>query len=226
VANILIIEDEVNVSSFIRKGLEEEGHHAEVAYDGMLGLQFAVNGDYEIIILDIVLPQINGIEVCKRFRAQKGLSVPIIMLSALGTTDDIVKGLETGADDYLIKPFRFSELVARINSLLRRKFNVNDGPFYKIADLEMDMNAKTVTRAGILISLTTKEFYLLAFFLRNPNRVLSRTRILENVWDYDTDVNTNIVDVYVNYLRNKIEKSFSSKLIHTVIGMGYILKEG
>ncbi len=224
-ANILVIEDEVNVSSFIKKGFEEEGHFADVAFDGAMGLSLACTKEYDVIVLDIVLPQMNGIEVCQRYRKEMGFEVPILMLTALSTTDDIVKGLETGADDYLVKPFKFKELLARINVLLRRKSIGYSSKKYLFADLSLDTDTKVVIRSGLKIELTSKEFRLLEFFMSNLGRVLSRTTILENVWDRNIDFNTNIVDVYVNYLRNKVDKGFDTKLIHTVIGMGYVMKE-
>lgn len=223
-ATILIVEDEVNVSSFIKKGLEEEGFAVDVAFDGAMGLSLACTREYDAIILDVVLPQMNGLEVCERYRKKVGFAVPILMLTALGTTDDIVKGLEIGADDYLVKPFRFKELLARINVMLRRKSSGYTSKILEFADLKLDTDSKTVTRAGEPILLTTKEFRLLEFFMQNPGRVISRTTILENVWDANVDFNTNIVDVYVNYLRNKIDKKYNEKLFHTVIGMGYVLK--
>jgi DNA-binding response OmpR family regulator len=224
-ANILVIEDEINVSSFIKRGLEEEGHYIDVAYDGAMGLSLACSKEYDAIVLDVVLPQMNGIEVCLRYRKEMGFSIPIIMLTALSTTDDIVKGLEAGADDYLLKPFKFKELLARINALLRRKGIGHTSKKYLFADLVLDTDTKAVTRSSQPIDLTSKEFRLLEFFMANPNRVLSRTTLLENVWDKNVDLNTNIVDVYVNYLRNKLDKGIQVKLIHTVIGMGYVLKE-
>jgi two-component system, OmpR family, copper resistance phosphate regulon response regulator CusR len=224
-ANILVIEDEVNVSSFIKKGFEEEGHFVDVAYDGALGLNLACSKEYDVIVLDVVLPQINGLEVCKRYRENHGFSVPILMLTALGTTNDIVKGLQAGADDYLIKPFEFKELVARINVLLRHKGIGYTAKSYQIADLILNTETKIVTRSGITILLTLREFRLLEFLISNTHRVLSRTSIIENVWGSNMDLNTNIVEVYINYLRNKIDKKFPVKLIHTVVGMGYVLKE-
>jgi DNA-binding response OmpR family regulator len=224
-ANILIIEDEVNVSSFIKRGLEEEGHTTGIAYDGALGLRLACSNEFDIIVLDVVLPQMNGLEVCRQYRKKIGFTVPILMLTALSTTDDIVNGIETGADDYLVKPFKFKELLARINSLLRRKSIGYTSKKFQFADLNMDSDSKTVTRSGHIVELTSKEFRLLEFFMANPCRVLSRTTILENVWGKNIELYTNIVDVYVNYLRNKVDKGFQRKLIHTVIGMGYVLKE-
>ena len=224
-ANFLVVEDEVNVSSFIRRGLEEEGHKVEVAFDGAMGLSMACQMEFDLIVLDVILPHLNGVEFCKRYRSTMGYAVPIVMLTALGSTDDIVNGLNTGADDYLIKPFKFKELLARISSLLRRRNLGNFSENYRFADVFMEANTKTVTRSGKKILLTSKEYRLLEFFLANPGRVLSRTTILENVWDKNVELNTNVVEVYINYLRNKLEEGFDHKLIHTVIGMGYVLKE-
>lgn len=224
-ANILVIEDEVNVCSFIKKGLEEEGHHADVAWDGAMGLSLACSKEFDVIILDIVLPQMNGIEVCQRYRRNMGFATSIIMLTALDSTENIVKGLESGADDYLVKPFKFKELLARINVTLRRKSIGYTSKTYEFADIKLDTETKIVTRSGKMIKLTSKEFRLLEFFMANQGRVLTRTSILENVWDSNVDLNTNVVEVYVNYLRNKIDKEFNTKLIHTLIGMGYVLKE-
>jgi DNA-binding response OmpR family regulator len=167
----------------------------------------------------------NGIEVCRRIRNHDGYKVPIIMLTALGTTEDIVKGLETGSDDYLVKPFAFSELIARVNAALRRKGTGYTAKTYEFAGLVLNGETKTVTRGGKSISLTSKEFRLLELLISNPRRVFSRTSILENVWDANIDMNTNVVEVYINYLRNKVDREFPVKLIHTVIGMGYVLKE-
>ena len=224
-AGILLVEDETNVTSFIKRGLEEEGFLVDVAYDGAMGLSLACSGEYDLLILDVILPQMNGTEVCRRYRENQGFTVPVIMLTALGATEDIVKGLEFGADDYLVKPFVFRELVARINVLLRRKGKGFAAKSFEFADLVLNTETKTVTRAGKNISLTTKEFRLLELLISNPQRVYSRTNILENVWDANFDFNTNIVEVYINYLRNKIDRGFPVKLIHTVIGMGYVLKE-
>ncbi len=224
-AQILLVEDEINVSSFIKKGLEEEGFHVDVAYDGAMGLSLACSNDYNLVILDVILPQMNGTEVCRRYRESRGYSVPVLMLTALGSTEDIVHGLEIGSDDYLVKPFVFRELVARINVLLRRKGMGYTARSYEYAGLVLNTETKTVTRSGRSISLTTKEFRLLELLISSPHRVFSKTSILENVWDANFDFNTNIVEVYVNYLRNKVDKGFPVKLIHTVIGMGYVLKE-
>ncbi len=224
-ATILLVEDEVNVSNFIKKGLEEENYSVETAFDGVTGLNLALNKEFNLIILDIILPNMNGIEVCAIIRDKIGFNIPIIMLTALGSTEEIVKGLEAGADDYLVKPFHFKELLARVNANLRRQIITDDVKILKFADVVLDLESKLVTRADKPISLTSKEFRLLIYFLKNPKKILSRYEILENVWDINFDMGTNLVDVYVNYLRNKIEKDFSTKLIHTVIGMGYIFKE-
>lgn len=223
-ANILVIEDEINVSSFIKTGLEEIGHMVDAAYDGLMGLSLACTNKYDVVVLDLVLPHMNGIELCKRFRKEMGVSTSIIMLSALGSTDDVVKGLESGADDYVVKPFKFKELAARINVMLRRKSAGYSSKVYEYADLRLDNEFKRVTRSGKPITLTSKEFRLLELFLSNPEKVISRSTILENVWDRNVSPNTNIVEVYVNYLRNKIDKDYTLKLLHTYVGMGYVLK--
>jgi DNA-binding response OmpR family regulator len=222
---ILVVEDEVHVSSFIKKGLEEEGFIVDIAYDGSIGLNLACNKEYDIIVLDVILPNINGLEICRKIRERHGYSVPVMMLTALGASDDIINGLNTGADDYLVKPFKFKELLARINALLRRKTLGNLAKSYKVADVELNTETKVVLRAAKPVDLTSKEFRLLEFFMANHRRVLSRTAILENVWDTNHDLGTNIVEVYIKYLRDKIDKNFDTKLIHTVIGMGYVFKE-
>jgi len=223
--NILLIEDEQNVSAFIKKGLEEESFHVDAAFDGYTGKKLALQEEYDLILLDVILPQINGVNLCRMLREEK-IQIPILMLTALGSTDDIVTGLDAGADDYLIKPFKFKELLARINALIRRHQNRTVNPVLKIADLEINEFTKEVRRNSQLIKLTPKEFYLLLYFVQNYGMVKSRTQIAESVWENTYYSNSNIVDVYVNYLRNKIEKDFSPKLIHTVTGMGYIFKEG
>jgi two-component system copper resistance phosphate regulon response regulator CusR len=222
--NILLIEDEANVSAFIKKGLEEESFHVDVAFDGYTGKRLALQEAYDLILLDIILPQINGLEVCRMLREEK-IDTPILMLTALGSTDNIVVGLKSGADDYLIKPFKFKELLARINALIRRHQNKIINPIIKFADLELNDSTKEVKRNGQIIKLTAREFTLLQYFIKNMGIVKSRTQILESVWGNTYFNNSNVVDVYVNYLRNKIDKDFSSKLIHTVTGMGYIFKE-
>jgi len=224
-AKILIIEDEKRVASFICKGLEEEGFETDIAYDGLIGKKKALSQKYDMIILDINLPQMNGFEVCKEIRNHNA-SIPILMLTALGTTEDKLDGFDAGADDYLIKPFEFKELLARIRVFLKRTNSAMlQSNILKIADLEMNLDTKMVTRAGKNIELTAKEFQLLEFLIKNKHRVVSRAEIAEKIWDITFDTGTNVIDVYISFLRNKIEKGFSSKLIHTHIGMGYILKE-
>lgn len=222
--NILLIEDEPNVVTFIRKGLEEQRHIVTVAYDGNMGSKLALEQDFDLILLDIILPYINGFEVCKQIRQYKK-EVPILMLTALGTVNDKVQGLECGADDYLTKPFHFVELLARIKALDRRRSMVLQGTNYQVDDLEMDCFRKTVTRAGKTISLTAKEFTLLEVLMVNKNRVLSRSYIAESVWGINFDRGTNLIDVYINYLRTKVDKGFPIQLINTVIGMGYVIRE-
>ncbi len=229
---ILLVEDEAHVVSFIKKGLSEEGFEVSVAFDGRTGLQLFHEGTYALIILDIMLPEMNGLDVCKEIRKTDKL-VPVLFLTALGTSENVVLGLETGADDYLVKPFKFIELIARIKTLLRRSENTftatepdpQEEFIYKISDLELNDYTKTVKRDDRTISLTTTEYRLLLYFLKNKNKVLSRLDILEEVWGVNFDLGTNVVDVYVNYLRKKIDNHFDDKLIHTVIGMGYVLKE-
>jgi len=221
---LLIVEDEPNLLSIIRKGLSEKNNEVSVALDGTTALEMILNHNFDVVILDIMLPDINGIEICRRLRAAKNF-VPILLLTALGTTENIVTGLNSGADDYLVKPFKFSELEARISALARRssqEHKPND--LIKIDDLEIDSRAKSVKRNGELIQLTAKEFKLLSYLARHSETILSREKILDNVWDINFDMNTNVVDVYINYLRNKIDKPYQNKLIHTIKGLGYIIK--
>lgn len=229
---ILLVEDEAHIISFISKGLTEEGYQVSVALDGNMALSmFRQNTEFDLIILDIMLPGINGVEVCKEIR-KTDVKTPILFLTALGTSENVVLGLESGADDYLIKPFKFIELVARIKTLLRRTEKLptpesklqEEKHIYTIDDLVLNDYTKKVTRSGKEITLTSKEYKLLLCFLLNKNKVLARTEILEKVWDVEFDISTNVVDVYINYLRKKIEPGDSKKLIHTVIGMGYVLK--
>lgn len=225
-AKILIIEDDERLAGIIKRGLEEEGYSTSVAFDGFSGLDLALNHDFDLIISDIILPGINGLDLCRQIRQHKPF-IPIIMLTALGTTDDKVEGFDSGADDYLVKPFEFRELSARIRSLLKRADNsINkQETVLKYADLEMNKQTKTVLRDNIEIILTPKEFNLLRYFLENPEKILSRTEISQNVWDTHYDTGTNFIDVYINYLRNKIDKPFEKKLIHTKAGMGFMLIE-
>ena len=219
---ILIIEDEPKVVTFLQQGLEESGYEVNVAYDGSMGEKLARKGIYDLIILDLIIPGINGIEVCKRIR-ENGFDTPILMLTALGTTEDKLEGFNAGADDYLVKPFAFKELVARIHALTKRSSGLmHSTGTLKAGDLELDLNKKIARREGRSIELTAKEFALLEYFMHNKGKVLSRADISEKVWEISFDTGTNVVDVYVNILRRKIEKGFGSKLIHTRIGMGYI----
>lgn len=222
---ILIIEDEPSVSSFIKKGLEENGYNTEQAFDGLTGIRLASQNVYDLILLDIIMPGINGLEVCEKLRKEVGYKNPIIMLTALGTSDDVVTGLNNGADDYIAKPFKFKELLARINALIRRSKSSYDKNDLTINDLHIDLDSKEVKRKGTLIKLTAREFNLLVYLTRNKGKVLSRMDILENVWEINFDLGTNVVDVYMNYLRKKVDKKFGHKLLHTVVGMGYVLKE-
>lgn len=223
---ILLVEDEVHVASFINKGLGEEGYEMTIAMDGKIGWELFQQHNFDLIILDIMLPEINGLELCRLIR-QKNSKVPILFLTALGTSENIVLGLNSGGDDYLVKPFKFIELTARIKSLLRRAENHTETKqkedVYIIDDLVLNNTSKTVTRAGNPIVLTSTEYRLLLYLMQNKNRVMSRMEILENVWGVDFKLSTNVVDVYVNYLRNKADNT-SNKLIHTVIGMGYVIK--
>lgn len=227
---ILLVEDESSVVSFIKKGLAEEGYEVSVALDGTQGVQLALSHEYDLIILDIMLPGKNGLEICNEIRAHNR-KVAILFLTALGTAENIVLGLETGADDYLVKPFKFIELLARVKTLLRRTEpvqNVTQSPdpqHFRFADLELDDYAKTVKRSGQVISLTSTEYRLLLMFMKNQRRVLSRPDILEQVWGVDFDMGTNVVDVYVNYLRKKLEVNNMPRVLQTVVGMGYVLKE-
>jgi two-component system, OmpR family, copper resistance phosphate regulon response regulator CusR len=220
---ILLIEDERGVSSFIKKGLEEHNMQVIQAYDGVMGLNVALGDSYDVIILDLIMPEMNGLEVCKKLRSVHADQTPLLMLTALSTTDDIVNGLTLGADDYLTKPFKFRELLARIYALARRKNVVSK--ILTAGDLKMDTKAMEVFRGGKKIELTAREFRLLEYLLINKNQVVSRTYILENVWDINHDLGTNVVDVYINYLRKKIDHDFSVPLIKTVVGMGYIIKD-
>ncbi|NLR57596.1 response regulator transcription factor [Chitinophaga polysaccharea] len=223
--NILVIEDEQRVAEMIKKGLEEQGFRISLAYDGEMGKKLALSNEYDLIIMDIILPGINGLDLCKQIRSVLP-DCPIIMLTALGTTDDKVEGFDAGANDYLVKPFDFRELHARIRALTKRSQAGNpysQGFTLRFADLEMNLQTKIVKRDQVVIDLTPKEFRLLEYMMKNPERVLSRTEIAEKVWD-TFDSGTNFIDVYINYLRKKIDKNFPTKLIHTRSGMGFIFK--
>ena len=220
---VLIVEDEQGVSSFIKKGFEENGIQVTQAFDGITGLKTALRNKFDVVILDIIMPEMNGFEVCTKLRAEYGSDISIMMLTAAGTTQDIVEGLNIGADDYLIKPFKFRELLARVRALARRKSHAPR--VLKANDIELNLDTKEVMRRENKISLTAREFRLLEYLLRNKNKVVSRIDILENVWDVNHDLGTNVVEVYINYLRKKIDHSFDNPQIKTVVGMGYTIKD-
>ncbi|HAL82128.1 MAG TPA: DNA-binding response regulator [Mucilaginibacter sp.] len=222
--NICLVEDEQKVAAFICKGLEEQGYKLKAAKDGFTAKSMLQTDEFDLLILDVMLPDINGIELCRQIRLTDS-QTPILMLTALDQVHSKVSGLKAGADDYLVKPFHFSELLARIEALLRRKnVKASQDHILTFDDLKLDTWSSIAERGGTQITLTAKEFTLLELFMNHPNKVLSREYIAEKVWKIDFDTGTNFIDVYVNYLRNKIEKGFKNKLIHTVIGMGYILK--
>jgi heavy metal response regulator len=219
---LLVVEDEKKVASFLKKGLEEEHYAVDVAYDGEEALDMAEVYDYDLVLLDIMLPKVDGMTVLKSIR-EKDNFVPILMLTAKDSVENIVEGLDAGCDDYLTKPFAFSELLARVRALLRREREAKDSVL-EIADLRLSLPTHEVIRGEEKIELTAKEFALLEYFMRNPNRVLTRTMISEHVWDYHFDTDTNVIDVYVNFLRKKIDRDFDVKLLHTIRGVGYMMK--
>ena len=220
---ILLVEDEPKVSAFISQGLRESGYDVDVAFDGTIGKRMASQGEHDMIIMDVIMPGINGLELCKSIR-RSGSTVPILMLTALGTTEDKVTGLDCGADDYLVKPFEFKELMARLRSLSRRSSGVREERQKLVFhDLEHALDRKEAVRQGHRVPLTAKEFALLEYLMRNAGKVLSRAEISEHVWDIKFDTGTNVVDVYVKLLRKKMDKDFEPKLIHTRVGLGYIL---
>lgn len=221
--NILLIEDEVKVAGFIKKGLKEQSYIIDIAYDGLKGQQMAIQNEYDLIILDILLPKQDGMATCKNIRSA-GIKTPILMLTALSDTSNKVNGLNLGADDYLTKPFEFEEFLARVRALTRR-YEDNKSAKLLIGDLELDPVEHTTKRNNIDIKLTSKEFALLEYLLKNKKKVLSRTQISEHVWGIDFDRGSNVIDAYIKFLRNKIDKGFSKKLIHTVIGLGYVIRE-
>ena len=222
-AKILLVEDEVNIASFIERGLQEFGHEVSVAYDGMAGWELLQKENFQLLILDIIMPRMNGLQLCRQYRQLYGYQSPVVMLTALGTTDDIVNGLDAGADDYLVKPFSFQELEARIKALLRRIGTETATASLRCGDLSLDPTSHRAFRNGTPIDLTVKEYRLLEYFMAHQGVALSRITLLKDVWDKNFDTNTNIVDVYVNYLRVKIDRDFDKKLIHTVVGLGYIM---
>lgn len=220
---ILVVEDEINLAGYLKKGLEEEGHEIEVA-PGIKAARKAFQPElFDLMVLDLILPDGSGLHLCKEIKREQP-KIPIVMLTSLGSTEDKIAGLDSGADDYLVKPFEFSELAARIRSIERRQKLANQNSILKVEDLVLDIAAHRVMRSGKIISLTTREFKLLKVFMENKDIVLSRMEIAEKVWDINFDTGTNVVDVYVNYLRNKVDKGFGSKLIHTIIGAGYVLR--
>ena len=222
---VLLVEDENQLAQFIKKGLSSEGYEIDVVYDGMVAQSFILKKSYQIIILDVNLPGMNGFELCKFIKSNYPNN-PVLMLTALDSIDDKVKGFEAGADDYLAKPFDFKELLLRIKALGKRYSNVSQTNVILRADnLELDSESKTVKRNGKRIELTHREFTLLEYLLRNKGRIISRTIIAEQVWDINFDSNTNLIDVYINYLRKKIDKEFEHKLLHTVVGMGYVIRD-
>ena len=221
---ILVVEDEKKVASFIKRGLEEENFTVDVAYDGEEGFDMAANNPYDVILMDLMLPKKDGLSVIRELR-EREITTPVLCLTAKDAVEDIVEGLETGSDDYLTKPFAFGELLARVKALLRRTSKDRGAEIF-FADLRLDPVSHKVWRSDKEIDLTAKEYGLLEYFMRNPNEVLTRAMIAEHVWDYTFDSFTNIIDVYVNYLRKKVDREYETKLIHTVRGVGYVLKEG
>lgn len=222
---ILVVEDQVKMANFLKKGLNEVGYAVDLAECGSAAESFMSQGDYDLVILDVMLPDQSGIDTARHIR-RDGYDGPILMLTALSTTKDKVQGLDAGADDYLTKPYSFDELQARVRALLRRKGPMgNNSSSLRYADLELDLIQRKARRAGQEISLTTKEFALLEYFMRNPERPLGRVSIAEHVWDIHFDSESNVIDVYINLLRKKIDAPFAKKLIHTVVGTGYVLKE-
>ncbi len=222
---ILVVEDEPRLAEFIKKGLEENMHNVDIAYDGQIGKTLAMTGAFDALVLDVNLPKMNGFELTSLLR-NEGLNMPIIMLTAMASIQDKTTGFEAGADDYLVKPFEFQELLLRLNALNIRSgkdHSLNSKIVFK--DLELDLNLKVARRGGKEIELTAKEFTLLEYLLRNKGKVVSRVDIAEKVWDIQFDTGTNTIDVYINFLRKKIDRDFDVKIIHTVIGMGYVIKD-
>ena len=221
---ILLLEDELKTAEVLKKGLEENGYEVDLAFDGRAGLELTILNSYNVIISDIVMPHMSGLEFCKKIR-EAGNETPVLLLTALDTTDDVVQGFEIGADDYLSKPFAFKELLARTKGLIKRGRPSTYTRILTAADMIVNLDMRTATRAGKIIELTPKEFGLLEYFLVNKNKILSKKDLARDVWKIDFDTGTNMVEVYVNYLRNKIDRDFEPKLLHTQFGHGYILKE-
>jgi two-component system copper resistance phosphate regulon response regulator CusR len=223
---ILLVEDEVKTAQSIKQGLEENGIETEVAYDGQVAVAMVRGNVYDVIVSDVIIPYVNGIDFCRQLR-NMGNGTPVLMISAMSTTDDKLTGFDAGADDYLSKPFEFAELLARIRALGKRgSYNFSAANIVKFEDLQLNLNTKSVTRGDKKIDLTAKEFTLLEYLVRNQGRVISKSEIAEKVWDIHFDTGTNVIEVYVNYLRKKIDKEFETKLIHTQFGMGYVIKKG
>lgn len=223
---ILVVEDDQRIAQNVSKGLSEKGFEVEIAFDGKIGLKMALNNNYDLILLDLNLPAMNGYEVCSQIR-KKNLQVPIIMLTALGETEDKIEGFEQGADDYIVKPFDFRELLARVNVFMKRRSNDVEATsdILQVLDLTLNIDSKAVHRQGITIDLTPKEFLLLEHLIRNKNRVVSKDEIAEKIWSNSENQNLNVIEVYINFLRKKVDKDFDTKLIYTKTGMGYILKD-
>jgi two-component system, OmpR family, copper resistance phosphate regulon response regulator CusR len=221
---ILIVEDEPKVAAFIKLGLEENDFTVKIAEDGEEGKKLALNHIFDLIILDVNLPKINGIDLCKIIR-DNDIKTPVLMLTALGSTDDKVSGFESGSDDYLVKPFEFRELLVRVKALIKRATPTNAGTILRIEDLELNAESKVVKRGNKKIDLTAKEFALLEYLMKHKDRVVSRKEIADKVWDIHFDTGTNVIDVYVNFLRKKIDKDFDRKIIQTQVGMGYVIRE-
>lgn len=221
---ILLVEDEKKIADSLKKGLSEQNYNVQVAYDGREGKKLFETQKFDLVILDINLPELNGYSLCKKIRSRNS-SIPIVMLTALSATDDKIEGFDAGADDYIVKPFDFKELLVRIRALLKRIFNnIPIGNIIRVGDLTINVDSKEVSRGGNGISLTAKEFQLLEYLVRNRNKVVSRADIALNVWDIDFDTKTNVIDVYVNFLRKKLDHDYDKKIIHTQVGVGYVLK--
>ncbi len=222
--NILLVEDDTHTASFIQKGLNESGYIVDHASDGEDGLHLALTGQYDALIVDRMLPRLNGLSIIKTLRAQH-METPVLILSALGEVDNRVEGLHAGGDDYLVKPYAFSELLARLQALLRRAQPTQEQTVLRLRDLEMDLMKRQVKRAGAVINLQPREFTLLEYMLRNTGQVVTRTMLLEKVWDYHFDPQTNVIDVHISRLRSKIDRDFDPPLLHTIRGAGYILHD-
>lgn len=222
---LLFVEDEPKITAFVKRGLEENGFETDIAYDGLVAERMIKANTYSVIILDVNLPHKNGFEICADLRKRNN-NTPVLMLTALSSTENKLTGFDAGADDYLAKPFEFLELLARVKALAKRSAgNMEVSESLRFEDIELNLTTKIAKRAGRAIELTAKEFFLLEYFIRNKRRVISRSELAEKIWDITFDTGTNVIDVYVNYLRKKIDKGFEKKLIHTQIGFGYVMKE-